>query len=587
MKNFKEKLALVPNKPGSYQMKDKDGIIIYVGKAKNLKNRLKSYFTGTHTGKTLSLVENIDDFEYIVTSSELESLILEITLIKKYNPKYNILLKDDKSYPYIELTNEKYPKLKVVRNVKKRKNKNHLYGPFPNVTAARKTVNIINRVYPLRKCENLKKDLCLYYHIGECLGYCKLDIEQEKIDKMNKEIIAFLNGDSTNIEKRIKEEMEKSSIAMNYERALELRDMLEDIKITLKKQKIDLGKDQNFDIVNYYTDNNYLSIQVFFIRNGLLYGREKEIIKTLDDPLEETLEYIIKFYDKIGILPKELYVPLGIDIETLSNYFNIKVLNTYRGKIKSLFDLAGENAKENLEAEEVVIEKDEQKRKMALNELANLLKMDKIERIESFDNSHLFGTYYVGGMVVFDDFIPNKNEYRKYKIDSNVKDDINAMREVIYRRYYRVLMEDLKKPDLIVMDGGEDQIKVCKEIIDSLNLNIRIVGLVKDDKHRTNHLLDENNNLIDIPNRSDLFLYLSKIQEEVHRFAITYHRDIKSKGALVSVLDMVPGIGEKRRKKLLKEFGSLKKLKEASIEDLSKIVSSEVAKNLSEYLKEI
>lgn len=587
MKNFKEKLALVPNKPGSYQMKDKYGIIIYVGKAKNLKNRLKSYFTGTHTGKTLSLVENIDDFEYIVTSSELESLILEITLIKKYNPKYNILLKDDKSYPYIELTNEKYPKLKVVRNVKKRKNKNHLYGPFPNVTAARKTVNIINRVYPLRKCENLKKDLCLYYHIGECLGYCKLDIEQEKIDKMNKEIIAFLNGDSTNIEKRIKEEMEKSSIAMNYERALELRDMLEDIKITLKKQKIDLGKDQNFDIVNYYTDNNYLSIQVFFIRNGLLYGREKEIIKTLDDPLEETLEYIIKFYDKIGILPKELYVPLGIDIETLSNYFNIKVLNTYRGKIKSLFDLAGENAKENLEAEEVVIEKDEQKRKMALNELANLLKMDKIERIESFDNSHLFGTYYVGGMVVFDDFIPNKNEYRKYKIDSNVKDDINAMREVIYRRYYRVLMEDLKKPDLIVMDGGEDQIKVCKEIIDSLNLNIRIVGLVKDDHHRTNHLLDENNNLIDIPNRSDLFLYLSKIQEEVHRFAITYHRDIKSKGALVSVLDMVPGIGEKRRKKLLKEFGSLKKLKEASIEDLSKIVSSEVAKNLSEYLKEI
>ena len=587
MKNFKEKLALVPNKPGSYQMKDKDGIIIYVGKAKNLKNRLKSYFTGSHTGKTLSLVENIDDFEYIVTSSELESLILEITLIKKYNPKYNILLKDDKSYPYIELTNEKYPKLKVVRNVKKRKNKNHLYGPFPNVTAARKTVNIINRVYPLRKCENLKKDLCLYYHIGECLGYCKLDVEQEKIDNMNKEIISFLNGDSTNIEKRIKEEMEKSSLAMNYERALELREMLEDINITLKKQKIDLGKDSNFDIVNYYTDNNYLSIQVFFVRNGLLYGREKEIIKTLDDPLEETLEYIIKFYDKIGILPKELYVPIGIDTETLSNYLNIKVLNTYRGKIKSLFDLAGENAKENLEAEEVVIEKDEKKRKEALKELASLLKMDKVERIESFDNSHLFGTYYVGGMVVFDDFIPNKNEYRKYKIDSNVKDDINAMKEVIYRRYYRVLMEDLKKPDLIVMDGGEDQIKVCKEIIDSLNLNIRVVGLVKDNHHRTNHLLDENNKLISIPNHSNLFLYLSKIQEEVHRFAITYHRDIKSKGALVSVLDMVPGIGEKRRKKLLKEFGSLKKLKEASVEELSKIVSNEVAKKLSEYLKEI
>ena len=587
MKNFKDKLALVPNKPGSYQMRDKDGIIIYVGKAKNLKNRLKSYFTGTHTGKTLSLVENIDDFEYIVTSSELESLILEITLIKKYNPKYNILLKDDKSYPYIELTNEKYPRLKVVRNVKRKKNKNHLYGPFPNVTAARKTVNIINRIYPLRKCDTLKKDLCLYYHINECLGYCKLDIDKETIDTMNKEIISFLNGDSTEIEKRIKKEMEKASLSMNYERALELRDMLEDINITLKKQKIDLGKEANFDIVNYFTDNNYLSVQVFFIRNGLLYGREKEIIKTLDNPEEELLEYIIKFYEKIGILPKELYVPIGIDTELLSTYLNIKVQNTYRGKIKSLFDLAGENARENLETEEETIEKDEKKRLEALKELSMLLNMDKIERIESFDNSHLFGTYYVGGMVVFDNFLPNKNEYRKYKIDVNVKDDINAMREVIYRRYYRVLMEDLVKPDLIVMDGGEDQIKVCKEIIDSLNLNIRVVGLVKDSHHRTNHLLDENSKLIEIPNDSNLFLYLSKIQEEVHRFAITYHRDIKSKGALVSILDMVPGIGEKRRKKLLKEFGSLKKLKEASIEELSTIVSTDVAKKLYEYLKEI
>ena len=587
MKNFKEKLALVPNKPGSYQMKNKDGIIIYVGKAKNLKNRLKSYFTGTHTGKTLSLVENIDDFEYIVTSSELESLILEITLIKKYNPKYNILLKDDKSYPYIELTNEKYPRLKIVRNVKRKKIKSHLYGPFPNVTAARKTVNIINRIYPLRKCDNLKKELCLYYHINECLGYCKLDIDKEIIDGMNKEIISFLNGDITEIEKRIKKEMEKASLSMNYERALELRDMLEDINITLKKQKIDLGKDSNFDIINYFTDNNYLSIQVFFIRNGLLYGREKEIIKTLDNPDEELLEYIIKFYEKIGILPKELYVPVGIDTELLSNYLNIKVQNTYRGKIKSLFDLAGENAKENLETEEETIEKDEKKRIEALKELSKLLNMDKIERIESFDNSHLFGTYYVGGMVVFDNFLPNKNEYRKYKIDVNVKDDINAMREVIYRRYYRVLMEELVKPDLIVMDGGEDQIKVCKEIIDSLNLNIRVVGLVKDSHHRTNHLLDENSKLIEIPNDSNLFLYLSKIQEEVHRFAITYHRDIKSKGALVSVLDMVPGIGEKRRKKLLKEFGSLRKLKEASVEELSTIVSTDVAKNLYEYLKEI
>ena len=586
MKDFKEKLALVPNKPGSYQMRDKDGIIIYVGKAKNLKNRLKSYFTGTHTGKTLMLVENIDDFEYIVTSSELESLILEITLIKKYNPKYNILLKDDKSYPYIELTNEKYPRLRIVRNVKKKKNKNYLYGPYPNVTAARKTVNMINRIYPLRKCENLKKDLCLYYHINECLGYCKLDIEPEKIDNMKKEIISFLKGDSTDIEKRINEEMEKASLSMNYEKAIQLRDMLNDIKVTLKKQKIDLNKEASFDVINYYKDNNYLSIQIFFIRDGLLYGRHKEIIQTLGDS-EEVIEYIIKFYEKIGILPKEIYVPEEIDNELLSSYLNTKVLHTYRGKIKSLLDLAMENAKENLDAQEETIEKDLQKRLEAERVLSKLLNMEKVERIESFDNSHLFGTYYVGGMVVFDNFLPNRNEYRKYKIDANVKDDLGAMREVLYRRYYRVLMDNLEKPDLIVLDGGMNQITVCKEIIESLNLNIRIVGLVKDSHHRTNHLMDENYNIIDIPDDSNLFLYLSKIQEEVHRFAITYHRNIKSKGALVSVLDLVPGIGEKRRKELLKKFGSLKKLKEASKEELEEVVSKDVALNLYNYLKEI
>ena len=586
MKDFKEKLALVPNKPGSYQMRDKDGIIIYVGKAKNLKNRLKSYFTGTHTGKTLMLVENIDDFEYIVTSSELESLILEITLIKKYNPKYNILLKDDKSYPYIELTNEKYPRLRIVSNVKKKKNKNYLYGPYPNVTDARKTVNMINRIYPLRKCENLKKDLCLYYHINECLGYCKLDIEPEKIDNMKKEIISFLKGDSTHIEKRINEEMEKASLSMNYEKAIQLRDMLNDIKVTLKKQRIDLNKEASFDVINYYKDNNYLSIQIFFIRDGLLYGRHKEIIQTLGDS-EEVIEYIIKFYEKIGILPKEIYVPEEIDNELLSGYLNIKVLHTYRGKIKSLLDLAMENAKENLDAQEETIEKDLQKRLEAERVLSKLLNMEKVERIESFDNSHLFGTYYVGGMVVFDDFLPNRNEYRKYKIDANVKDDLGAMREVLYRRYYRVLMDNLEKPDLIVLDGGMNQITVCKEIIESLNLNIRIVGLVKDSHHRTNHLMDENYNIIDIPDDSNLFLYLSKIQEEVHRFAITYHRNIKSKGALVSVLDLVPGIGEKRRKELLKKFGSLKKLKEASKEELEEVVSKDVALNLYNYLKEI
>lgn len=586
MKNFKEKLALVPNKPGSYQMKNKDGIIIYVGKAKNLKNRLKSYFTGTKTGKTRSLVENIDDFEYIVTSSELESLILEITLIKKYNPKYNILLKDDKSYPYIEFTSEKYPRLKIVRNVKRKKQKNHLYGPFPNVTAARKTVNIINRMYPLRKCDKLKKDLCLYYHINECLGYCKKDIPEEKIENIKKEIITFLKGDDSLITKKIKEQMQISCDNLNYERALELKNMLDDIKITLRKQKIDLNKCFNFDLINYYYDNNYLSIQVFFIRDGLLYGRHKEIVQTTNDIKESLIEYIIKFYDKTGILPKQLYIPENIDNELLSNYLNIKVFTPYRGKIKSLLDLAKENAKENLDEQEKTLEKDEQERTLAQEYLAKILKMDKITRIESFDNSHLFGTYYVGGMVVFDNFLPNKNLYRKYKISTDVKDDTKAMHEVLYRRYYKVLMENLEKPDLILLDGGKAQITICKEVIKSLGLNIKIAGLVKDKNHRTSYLMNDSYEKIEINSDSHLFLYLTQIQEEVHRYAITYHRNIKAKGALVSTLDMIPKIGPTRRKNLLKKYPSLKKIKEASIEELAQIVGKDAATSLHKYLKE-
>ena len=586
MKDFKEKLSLVPTKPGSYQMKDKDGIIIYVGKAKNLQRRLRSYFTRTLTGKTKMLVENIDDFEYIVTSSELESLILEITLIKKYNPKYNILLKDDKSYPYIELTNEDYPRLRIIRNVKKKKNKNHLYGPYPNVTAARKKVNMINRIYPLRKCEHLKKEACLYYHIHECLGYCVKKVSNEKISEIKKEIITFLKGDSTFIEKKIIAEMEKASNSLNFEKALELKNMLDDINITLKKQKIDLNKNLSFDLINYYQDKNYLAVQIFFIRDGLLFGRDKDIFKTLDEPKEELTEFIIKYYEK-AILPKQLYVPEIIDAKLLSDYLNINVITPYRGKIKSLFNLACENAKQNLETIEETLEKDEKERLNAQRELEKLLNISEISRIESFDNSHLFGTYYVGGMVVFDNFLPNKSLYRKYKIATTVKDDLAAMKEVIYRRYYRVLMEESYKPDLIVLDGGKNQIIVCKEVLDSLNLKIPIVGLVKDDKHKTNHLLNEQLEEIVIDYNSNLFLYLSKIQEEVHRFAISYHRNIRSKGLLASTLDMVEGIGEIRKKELLKKFGSLKKMKEASLDELGQVLNKDIAKKLYEYLKEL
>jgi len=585
-KHIKEKLSLVPNLPGSYQMKNKDGLIIYVGKAKNLKNRLKSYFTGTVTGKTAMLVNDIATFEYIVTSSELESLILEITLIKKYNPKYNILLKDDKSYPYIELTNEKYPSVKVVRNINRKKNKNRLFGPFPNVNAARRTVEIINRMYPLRKCANLGKEVCLYYHLGECLGYCKYkDIDKSSIDKMKEEIISFLKGDASIITKRIEDDMYKASENLNFEKAKELKSMLDDINITLKRQKIDLNRKYNFDLFAYYKNNNYLSVQVFFVRDGLLFGRHKDIFTIVDDEHEELIEYIIKFYEKDNLLPNEIVVNKEINSELLEEYLKVKVLNPKKGDIKKLLDLATENACVALEEEEEILKKKDDARISAKKELETLLNISNITRIESFDNSHLFGTFYVGGMVVFDEFLPNKDLYRKYKISVDVKDDLAAMKEVLYRRYYKVLMEEEVAPDLIVMDGGELQVNVAKEVLNSLNLSIPIIGLKKDEKHRTKALINQDLEQLNVDSKSSLFLFLTKIQDEVHRYAISYHRNIKSKGMLSSVLDFVPGIGEKRKKELLKKFGSLKKMREASVEELEKIVTKDVALNLYKYLR--
>ena len=584
-KYIKDKLTLVPEKPGSYQMRNIDNIIIYVGKAKNLKNRLKSYFTGAVSGKTAMLVNDITDFEYIVTNSELESLILEITLIKKYNPKYNILLKDDKSYPYIEITNDKYPAVKVVRNINRKKRTNKLFGPYPNVNAARKTVEIINRMYPLRKCNNFNKEVCLYYHIEECLGYCKKNIDDTKVEQMKKEITSFLKGDASILTKKIEDRMYKASNDLNFEKAKVYKEMLEEINITLSKQNMDLNKKYNFDMFAYYKNNNYLSIQVFFIRDGLLFGRHSEIITILDIPEEEMLEYIIKFYEKNNILPKEIMVSNNIDNKLLEEYLNIKTTIPKKGDIKKLLDIATNNATIALNEKEETLKKNDAERLNALEDLKKILNTDKVTRIEAFDNSHLFGTFYVGGMVVFDDLLPNKDLYRKYKVNVDTIDDLSAMKEVIYRRYYKVLMENLDKPNIIIVDGGKTQVNVAKEIIDSLNLNIKILGLKKDDKHKTHMLIDKEGNEIELNNKSNLFLFLTKIQDEVHNFAINYHRNIKSKGMLSSLLDVVEGIGEVRKKQLLKKYGSLKKMSEASIEELETILNKDVAENLHTYLK--
>ena len=584
MKKFTKELSLVPTKPGCYQMKNKDGIIIYVGKAKNLKRRLSSYFNRVQTGKTLMLVNDIDRFEYIVTSTEIESLILEITLIKKYNPKYNILLKDDKSYPYIEFIEKPYPLLKVVRNVKRKKNKNKLFGPFPNVKAAKKTVEMLNRIYPLKKCINTPKKECLYYHIGECLGYCinpKVDTSE-----MSKEIVSFLKGNKEFITDKIKKQMQEASDSLNFEKAIELKEMLEDIEITLSKQKIDLNNNENFDMINYYYKNNFLCVVIFFIRGGLLFGRDYKIFEYYGEVEESLIEYIINFYDKNSVLPHEILISDEFDLSILQEFLNVKIIFPKKGKLKKLLDMAYENAKTVLNEKQELITKSNEKRLLAEDELRKILNMDTLHRIEAFDNSHLFGSYYVGGMVVFDDFLPNRKEYRKYKIDASVKDDLSAMKEVIYRRYYKVLMENLTKPDLIVVDGGKLQVGVAREIIDSLGLDIKVVGLAKDDKHKTSVLINENQEEVNINKNSNLFIFLSKISEEVHRYAITYHRNIKSKGMISSMLDVIPGIGNVRKKKLLKHFGSLKKISSSSLEELEEVLPSNVALELFNYLKE-
>lgn len=584
---LKKKLSLVPNKPGCYLMKNSDGIIIYVGKAKALKNRLTSYFRGVHTGKTAKLVSEIADFEYMVVSSETEALILELNLIKEYDPKYNILLRDDKSYPYIELTNEKVPRLLVVRNInRKKKNINRLYGPYPNVTAARATVNLLNRMYPLRKCTTYNKKPCLYYHINQCLGYCTYDIDENKIKEMEDEITRFLKGDHTLITNRIKNEMEIESENLHYEKAKELKDLLDYINIVLVKQKVEVNDNINRDIFGYYVANDYLSIQVFFIRGGKIIERHSIIMPLIDDINNELTRYIATFYDKDMLLPKEILVPSIVDDALLESYLGVSIKVPLKGDKLRLIEMANNNAKISLEEKIELIKKDEEKTSGANTELMELLNLNKLDRIEIFDNSNLFGNFNVSGMVVFKDGKPSKNDYRKFKITLDKNDDYGTMREVIYRRYFKVLKDDLVRPDLIIVDGGLGQINIAREVINSLNLNIPVIGLKKDEKHNTSSLLayDPIQEIV-IEKRSNLFYYLERIQDEVHNYTINYHKQIRSKGTLESVLDSIEGIGTKRKNDLLKKYKTITKLKELSIEELSVILPEKVAYNLLEFLK--
>ena len=585
-KHIKSKLSLLPRKPGCYLMKDNTNTIIYVGKAKVLKNRVSSYFIGEKTGKTKALVSNIVDFEYIVTETEKEAFLLEINLIKKYDPKYNIIFRDDKSYPYIMLTTKPYPKLEVVRPKNKKRNNIKLFGPYPNAYAAKNIVNMLNRIYPLQKCKHFEDKLCLYYHIGQCLGYCKNKISQDVIDEMIKEITSFLNGNYDDITKKLKQEMIEESNKLNFEKAKEIKELLDYISKILEKQKIDLTDNINRDIFNYYVKDDFISLQILHSRSGNLVERNSYIYEL--NTLEEDIiyDFILSFYENNNDKPKEILVPDNIDNELLESILDIKVIKPTRGPKKKLISMAYENAKIGLDEKIDLVKRDINKTIKANEELSKLLGIN-IHRIESFDNSHLFGTYTVSGMVVFVDGKPSKKDYRKYKINSDAKDDYHLMQEVIERRYARVINDNLLKPDLILSDGGIIQINATKEILDNLCLDIPVYGMKKNDKHRICALIDENNNEIEIEKNSDLFHFLEKISEEVHRFTISYHKDIRSKGSLSSILDEIPGVGEKRRKQLIKEFKNINNIKEASLEELSKILPIEVSKNVKDYLQNI
>ena len=569
-------------------MKNQDGVILYVGKAQKLKNRVNSYFRGKHYGKTAKLVSEIVDFEYIVVSSEVESLILEINLIKKYDPKYNILLRDDKSYPYIELTDDLVPQLKVVRNINRKKNRKNLYGPYPNVTAARGTVNLLNRIYPLRKCLTYPKKPCLYYHIGQCLGYCMKEIEQAKIVLMKNEIIKFLNGDDSSVKEKLEKEMLDESNQMHYEKALEIKKLLDYIEVTLTRQKVELKDNINRDIFGYFQDKGYLSVQVFFIRNSKIIERHSKIFPLVDEKEEELTRYIANFYSKNVLKPKEILVPSIVDEKILSQYLGITVKSPKKGEKLKLIQMASDNAKIALNEKFELIKKDEEKTIEANEELRKILKLDILDRIDIFDNAHLFGNYNVSGMVVFKNGYPSKGDYRKFKISIDKNDDYGTMREAIYRRYFRVLKDNLERPNLIIVDGGIGQINVARDVVNSLNLNIPVVGLKKDSHHATSKLLAFNPlEEIDIDKRSNLFYLLERMQDEVHNFTINYHRQIRSKGSLASLLDNIDGIGEVRKNELLKKYKTITKLKSLNIEQLDEVLPHQVSLNLKKFLDDL
>lgn len=620
MEAIRHKLALLPDLPGCYLMKNKNGTIIYVGKAKILKNRVRSYFTGSHDGKTQRLVSEIRDFEYIVTGSNMEALILECNLIKTHSPRYNVLLKDDKTYPYIKITNEPHPRLEVTRKILKDKAK--YFGPYPNAYAAQQTKKLLDRMYPLRKCNVMPKEVCLYYHMGQCLAPCVKEVPQQTYDEMIQEIVSFLNGGHEEIKQELQRKMEEAAEELYFERAKELRDQIRSIDALMEKQKITMNDARNRDVFGFAVDKGWMCVQILYVRQGKMIERHASVFPFYGEAYGDFLSYVTQYYSDNPALPQEILLPdmkpgqreeqAGEDVEgpvseasddeggelldaesgaaALQNWLNVKTLVPKRGLKRQMTQMAIENARVALDEKFRLIERDEERTSRAAENLGVALGLTELSRIEAFDNSNIQGTNPVSAMVVFIDGKPAKKEYRKYKVRTvQGPDDVETMREVVRRRYERVLKENLPLPDLIVMDGGKGQMAAAKDVLENeLGLFIPVCGLVKDTKHKTAQLIiGDPPEPVNLARDSQEFYLLQRIQDEVHRFAISFHREQRAKSMVVSKLDAIPGVGEKRRKLLLKHFGSLKKIKEASIEDFRPLsIGDKLAQTIIDSLRD-
>jgi len=643
--NIRNKLALLPDLPGCYLMKNQEGTIIYVGKAKVLKNRVRSYFTGSHNGKTQRLVANIADFEYIVTSSNMEALILECNLIKKHMPRYNVLLKDDKTFPYIKITNETHPRLEVTRRVIKDKAK--YFGPYPNAYAAQQTKKLLDRMYPLRKCGVMPKEVCLYYHMGQCLAPCEKEVQKSEYEQITQDIAAFLGGGHEAVKKDLQQKMQEAAEELYFERAKELRDQIIHIDALMEKQKINTTDTKDRDVFGYAVDKGWMCVQILYMRQGKMIQRHSSVFPFYGEAYSDFMSYVTQYYSDNPALPQEILLPDVLDEESLANketkpeiaiaapaeadlqqgedtpesaeeaearataaeeaaaagivdaaggasilqeWLGIKVLVPQRGLKKQMVGMACQNARVAIDEKFRLIERDEERTSGAAISLGESLGLERLSRIEAFDNSNIQGTNPVSAMVVFIDGKPARKEYRKYKVRTVVgADDYGTMREVIRRRYERVLKENLPIPDLIVVDGGKGQISSAIDILENeLGLFISVCGLVKDDKHKTAQLLvGDPPEPVALARDSQEFYLLQRIQDEVHRFAITFHREQRGKSMVTSKLDSIPGIGEKRRKALLKHFGSLKKIKEASVDDFRTLsIGEKLAKQILDALKD-